>query len=519
MSALNQQTLVESRANDRPPILGKGNYIPWESWFRRFLENKGDDMEKMWCSITKGPYLRPMIPDPDNPRNQIPEPLSKMTEANRKRYTNDVRERIRRLMYGLKKNKNVIYSRLMNEFDKFEAKEGESLDSVYERLSTLVNVMDRNDIRPLKPHVQASKANKVAKNHYSLALIAYSNAYSSQSHASSSYSHSPQPYYVTHPSSVVDSEEDYLRELQRDAQEDKLITAMMLLAQAVTQKFSTPTNNRLCTSSNTRNQAVINDGRVDIQTKNAGYGRNGNKNAGRQNRNQAANAGNGHYARDCPKPKVRDVKYFREQMLLAMKDEAGGTLNDEENDFMLDNAYEDETLEELTAVVIMMVQIQPTDDNAETELKNNVEVVSEVNALHIDLIISMISKGVHEHTNHEKLKTVINTSDDDQIDCNIIFDDPYVEIMVDQLNMIQMLMINFLILKPWHTMFKEKLKINKDLILSLNSKKSCYKRSLRRVKNESKHLNLNQLNVQNIKKHVMIWNAKYELIKTPSKEF
>ncbi|GJZ91869.1 hypothetical protein Tco_0663934 [Tanacetum coccineum] len=39
----------------------------------------------------------------------------------------------------------------------------------------------------------------------------------------------------------------------------------------------------------------------------------------------------------------------------------------------------------------------------------------------------MLSKGVHEQTNHEKLKTVINTSDDDQIDFDIIFDDLYVE--------------------------------------------------------------------------------------------
>ncbi|GJR08581.1 retrovirus-related pol polyprotein from transposon TNT 1-94 [Tanacetum coccineum] len=99
------------------------------------------------------------------------------------------------------------------------------------------------------------------------------------------------------------------------------------------------------------------------------------KNAGRQNRNQAANAGNGpvqsHYACDCPKPKVRDAKYFREQMLLAMNDEAGGTLNDEENDFMLDNTYGDETLEELTGAVIMMARIQPADDNAKTEPKYN----------------------------------------------------------------------------------------------------------------------------------------------------
>ncbi|GJR40681.1 hypothetical protein Tco_1216365 [Tanacetum coccineum] len=40
-------------ATDRPAILEKGNYIPWESRFRRFLENKGEDEERMWYSITK----------------------------------------------------------------------------------------------------------------------------------------------------------------------------------------------------------------------------------------------------------------------------------------------------------------------------------------------------------------------------------------------------------------------------------------------------------------------------------
>nr|GEU76717.1 hypothetical protein [Tanacetum cinerariifolium] len=454
-------------------------FISEVGWLRRFQENKGEDRDKMWYSITKGPYVRPTIDDLDDPRNEILKPISKMIEANRKHYTNDVRvmnyllqaipndiynsvdackdgqkmwERIQRLMYGSEKNKSVIHSRLMNEFDKFEAKEGESLDSVYERLSTLVNVMYRNDVRPIK-------VKKAPKNHDPLTLIAHW----SQSHASPSYSHSPQPYYVTHPSSVIDSEEDYQRELQGDAHEDKLTIAMMLLARAITHKFYTLTNNRLCTSSNTRNQVVINDGRVDIQTKNDGFGGNGNRNAGRQNRNQAANAGNGqvqqidesneivqrvprsksnperanvqcyncnardHYAHDCPKPKVGDAKYFREQMLLVMKDEDGGILNDEENDSMLDNAYEYEILEELTATIIMMARIQLADDNAETKPKYDAEVVSEVYALHINFISSMISKGVHEHTNHEKLKTVINTSDDDQIDCNIIFDDPYVQ--------------------------------------------------------------------------------------------
>ncbi|GKC09236.1 hypothetical protein Tco_1000846 [Tanacetum coccineum] len=177
-------------------------------------------------------------------------------------------ERIKRLMFGSDVTSHVRHSRLMDEFDKFAAKEGESLELV----------------------LKASKAKKAAKNHDPLALLAHSNASSSQSHAN--YSYSPQPYYVTHPSSVIDYEDEYQGDLQGDSQEDKLTTAMMLLARAITQKFSTPTNNRLHTSSNIRNQVVVQDGRVDIQTKNAGYGGNGNMNVGRQNRNQAFNAGN-----------------------------------------------------------------------------------------------------------------------------------------------------------------------------------------------------------------------------------
>ncbi|GKG30971.1 hypothetical protein Tco_0423459, partial [Tanacetum coccineum] len=61
--------------------------------------------------------------------------------------------------------------------------------------------------------------------------------------------------------------------------EDKLSTPMMLLVRAITQRYSTPTNNPLRTSSNIRNQAMIQDGYVDIQSKNVGYAGNGNKNA------------------------------------------------------------------------------------------------------------------------------------------------------------------------------------------------------------------------------------------------
>ncbi|GJU75308.1 integrase, catalytic region, zinc finger, CCHC-type containing protein [Tanacetum coccineum] len=104
-------------------------------------------------------------------------------------------------------------------------------------------------------------------------------------------------------------------------------------------------------------------------------------------------------------------------MLLAMKDEAESNLKDVENDFMLDNSYRDETLKELTAAVIMMARIQPADDNAESEPSYDAKAVNEVNA----------SNKVHEQVNRVKRKTIIHTSDDDQIDSNIIYDDPYVK--------------------------------------------------------------------------------------------
>nr|GEV21167.1 hypothetical protein [Tanacetum cinerariifolium] len=61
----------------------------------------------------------------------------------------------------------------------------------------------------------------------------------------------------------------------------------------------------------------------------------------------------------------------------ALKDEVGGNLKEEENDFMLDNYYGDESLEELNAVVIMMAHIQPTDDTDATSSRSEADILNE----------------------------------------------------------------------------------------------------------------------------------------------
>ncbi|GJW30050.1 retrovirus-related pol polyprotein from transposon TNT 1-94 [Tanacetum coccineum] len=197
--------------------------------------------------------------------------------------------------------------------------------------------------------VNASRAKKLEKSHDPLALVAHTG----------SSSRNTSSYYVTHPTSVVDYDDEYQQDDVQTNSEDPLASAMLLLARAITQNFSNPKNNRLRTSSNTKNQAIIQGDRVNIQSRNPGNtGRNTRRAyvqeevvEGSNAQNETGNvqcyncSGKGHYARNCPKPRVRYSKYFREQMLLAKQDEAGVLLTDEQNDFLFADASKMEEIE------------------------------------------------------------------------------------------------------------------------------------------------------------------------------
>ncbi|GJT54612.1 hypothetical protein Tco_0989666 [Tanacetum coccineum] len=185
---------------------------------------------------------------------------------------------------------------------------------------------------------------------------------------------------------------------------------MLLLAKAITQNFSNPTNNRLRASSNTRNQAVVQGDRVNIQSKNSG-------NVGRNNRRayvqeevvEGMNATN-----ETANPRVRDSKYFMEQMLLAKHDEAGVILTDEQNDFLFADVSKMEEIEELSANICLMAKIQPADQNSDDEPSYESAFVSEVQSSSIN------ENDEQMYPIHSKI--INSTIDDDQIDSNIQFD-------------------------------------------------------------------------------------------------
>ncbi|GKC45717.1 copia protein [Tanacetum coccineum] len=342
--------------------------------------------------------------------------------------TKSMWERVERLMRGTVQNKVDWETRFNNGFDQSVAEQGEALVSIYNHFAQLTYDLERNGItfplvtvntkflNCLQPEwlkyvtqvrlakrltedtyndlfdylqqfeklVNASRAKKLEKSHDPLALMA---------HTGSSF-RTISPYYVTHPSLVVDYDDDYQGDAVQNNFEDPLTTAMILLARAITQRFSNPPNNHLRTSSNTRNQAIVQADRVHIQSRNYGNdGRNTRRSyvpeeviEGNNVQNDAGNiqrtlrttssgtAANvqcynysekGHYARNCPKPRVQDSKYFMEQMLLAKQDEAGVTLTDKHNDFLFADATRMEEIEELSANICLMVIIQPTNINSD----------------------------------------------------------------------------------------------------------------------------------------------------------
>ncbi|GJT45822.1 integrase, catalytic region, zinc finger, CCHC-type containing protein [Tanacetum coccineum] len=313
-------------------------------------------------------------------------------------------------MRGTIQNQVDRETRFTNEFDQFVDEPGEALVSVYNRFAQLMNDLERNKM--IFPIITVN----------------------------TKFLNSLQPEWLKYVTQVrlakrliVDSFDDlfdYLQQFEKlvnssrakklekshdplaldDVQtnsEDPLTSAMLLLARAITQNFSNLTNNHLRTSSNTRNQAIIQGDRVNIQS----------RNPGNTSIVKCYNySGKGHYARNCPKPRVRDSKYFMEQMLLAKQDEARVLLTDEHNDFLFANASRMEEIEELSANICLMARIQPADNTFDAGPSYDSAFISEVQSSSI--------KDNQEQMYPTHTKIINSTIGDDQIDSNIIFDEP-----------------------------------------------------------------------------------------------
>ncbi|GJX25716.1 retrovirus-related pol polyprotein from transposon TNT 1-94 [Tanacetum coccineum] len=319
------------------------------------------------------------------------------------RVAKDLWEKIKLLMQGTSLTKQERECKLYDEFDKFTYKKGESLHEYYLRFTLLLNDMNiykmpleqfqvntkflntlpdewskfvtdvklvkdlhTTNVDQLHAYLEQHErhANEVRlmheRNSDPLALVAShqitQSPYQTHQHTyqntqlqppASTYP-SPQygsPYqsqqYSTHQSSTPLS--------KGDDPIDAINHMMSFLTAVVTSRYPT-TNNQLRNSSNPRQQATINNGRVTLQPIQgrqtsfaAGTSRTytpgaSGSNSGKQRTVICYNCkGEGHMSIQCTKPKRKwDDSWFKEKVLLVQAQAHGQILNEEELAFLAD---------------------------------------------------------------------------------------------------------------------------------------------------------------------------------------
>ncbi|GKB40366.1 retrovirus-related pol polyprotein from transposon TNT 1-94 [Tanacetum coccineum] len=259
-------------------------------------------------------------------------------------------------------------------------------------------------------------------------------------------------------------------------QTDEILDTLTKQFALLTQSFRATlpqTNNQLRTSSNTRNQATIQEGQIVVQNvqgqqnQNQRYFARGNGAAGfggTQNRAGNANAGQGkpikcyncngigHIARNCTQPKrPQNSDYFKDKMLLMQAQENGAVLDEEEllflvgeqpntfdadvdnqpvrdlarnedNIFQADecDAFDSDVDDEPTAQSIFMANLSSAGPTNLQASSSDASILSEVPDLENANVASNNDQVEHEIHSEVQQSTVIDSNNADMGNSNVI---------------------------------------------------------------------------------------------------
>ncbi|GKB82509.1 retrovirus-related pol polyprotein from transposon TNT 1-94, partial [Tanacetum coccineum] len=317
--------MILSGADNRPPMLDKDLYDSWKSRMELYMQNR-EHGRMILESVEHGPLIWPTIEENGVTRTKKYAELSatekiqadcdlKATNiilqglpsdiyslVNHHRVAKDLWERIQLLMQGTSLTKQERECKLYDASDKFAHIKRKSLHHYHLRFTQLIN-----DMYIYKMKLEQFQVNT-----------------------------------------------KFLNSLPPEWRDDPInaINNMMSFLSTVVTSYFPSTNNQLRNSSNPKQQETIHDGRVTVQPlqerqnsyavgtsgTRANTSGTGENYSGQQRVVKCFNCqGEGHMAKQCPKPKrIRDATWFRDTVLLVKAQGNGKVLNEKELEFLAD---------------------------------------------------------------------------------------------------------------------------------------------------------------------------------------
>ncbi|GJZ10976.1 retrovirus-related pol polyprotein from transposon TNT 1-94 [Tanacetum coccineum] len=470
----NSDDIQVASFDTRPPMLDRTDYESWSQRIRLYCRGKENGLQILQ-SIDQGPFELGTTRDalgttpeggvllgPERPRT-----YEDLSDTEKKRYDADVRatnivlqglpkdiyklinhnikaksiwDNVKMLLVGSELTKKDRKSQLYDEFERFKMLPGENINEYYVRFHKLVN--DMRNIRMTMPNIQLNSkfVNNMSPEWDRFVTTVKLNKGLKETNHEQLYA--------------------YLKQHEKHAAQDRQIIERITPAMNDQLAFVLTTNNQLRTSSNTRNQATIQDGRVvvqNVQGQNQRYLALGNataRNGGAQNRAGNANAGQGkpvkcyncngvgHIARNCTQPKrPQNSDYFKDKMLLMQAQENGAVLDEEEllflageqgntfdadvdnqpvqdlalnedNIFQADecDAFDSDVDDEPTAQSIFMANLSSVGSANPQAGPSNASILSEVHILENAIDHSISNQDEHEVHNKVQPSDVIDTT-------------------------------------------------------------------------------------------------------------
>ncbi|GKD60395.1 copia protein [Tanacetum coccineum] len=396
--------IIVAGAENRPPMLEKSMYDSWASSIRLFIKEKQHG-RMMLDSIDNGPLVYPTVEENGQPR---PKKYSELTEAQQLQDDCDV-QATNIILHDLPPDVYALVNH--QEAAKDICDRGETLYEYHCRFSQLIN--DMHIIRMTMQQVQVNTKFlnappsewskyvtdvKLAKslyttNHYQLyAYLSQHERHANEVRMSRERYPDPLAFVANSPTLYNPSQSPQHSGslMYPPPQQFTPVYAAPIHYQHHHTSVNPfpPSNNQLRTSSNPRNKATIQDGRVTVQQvqgrQNQCYAGTGNRviattskgnvTAGQPRVVKCYNCqGEGHMARQCTQPKsLRNVAWFKEKLMLAKTQEASQILDEEQLAFLADpddlDAYDSYCNDLSSAKAVLMANLSSCDPEVLSEV-------------------------------------------------------------------------------------------------------------------------------------------------------